>query len=278
MCRWLAYVGPPLLTAELVFDARHSIVAQSLSSSLGAETVNGDGFGLGWYATDGAPGDPPMRFRSVEPAWHDENLRELTLAVHSPLFFAHVRAAAGPPIQRTNCHPFRHGQWMFMHNGGIAGWQEVRRDVMLEIDPALFPHVLGTTDSEAFFHLALTYGLERDPVEAIGRGIRFVEETCRRHGIADGWQGTIALTDGERLWAFRYSTAGRTRTLFHAANLPTLRRRYPDLPRLRVFPDDARMVVSEPLTDLPGAYVEVPESTVLAVTPDGYDELPFLRD
>ena len=278
MCRWMAYIGAPLQTSVVVLDAQHSIVAQALSSPLGAETVNGDGFGLGWYPSDAASGDAPTLFRSVEPAWHDENLREVAHAVHSPLFFAHVRAAAGPPIQRTNCHPFRHGRWMFMHNGGIAGWSQVRRDLMLEVDPARFPEILGTTDSECFFHLALTFGLEDDPIAAVRRAVRFVEETCERHGIRDGWQGTIALSDGERMWAFRYSTAGRTRTLFHSADLATLRHRYPDADRLRLLGDDARLVVSEPLTDLPGAYLEVPEASVLVISPGDYEQHPFLRD
>lgn len=278
MCRWLAYLGEPLRVSTIVLDAQHSIVAQSLHSPLGAETVNGDGFGLGWYGADAPDGDAPALFRSIEPAWHDENLRELTRALESPLFFAHVRAAGGPPIQRTNCHPFRHGRWMFMHNGVIAGWPATRRDLLLEIDPSLFPEVLGTTDSEIVFHLALTFGLEEDPVEAVGRAIRLVETVGRRRGIAAPWQGTIALADGTTLWAFRYSTQGRSRSLFHAADLPTLRGMYPEAERLRLYADDARLVVSEPITDLPGAFLEVPEASVLVVDHDGYEERPFLRD
>jgi hypothetical protein len=42
MCRWLAYSGEALKPSELVLDTQHSLVAQSLNSPLGAETVNGD--------------------------------------------------------------------------------------------------------------------------------------------------------------------------------------------------------------------------------------------
>ena len=42
----------------------HSIVAQSLRSPLGAEPVNGDGFGVGWYPSSGD--GPPGVFRSIE--------------------------------------------------------------------------------------------------------------------------------------------------------------------------------------------------------------------
>jgi hypothetical protein len=113
MCRWLAYSGESLRPSELVLHPKHSLVAQSLDSPLGAETVNGDGFGFGWYPADPQKGNAPGVSRSIEPAWHDQNLRELTRAIVSPFFFSHVRAAAGPPIQQTNCHPFRFQNWLF---------------------------------------------------------------------------------------------------------------------------------------------------------------------
>jgi predicted glutamine amidotransferase len=91
----------------------HSLIDQSLHSKLGAETTNGDGFGVGWYDTSPSPGV----FRSIEPAWNDQNLHELAGHVSSHLFFAHIRAAIGSPVQQSNCHPFRHGRWLWMHNG-----------------------------------------------------------------------------------------------------------------------------------------------------------------
>jgi predicted glutamine amidotransferase len=60
-------------------------------------------------------------FRSIEPAWNDQNLRELAGHIRSHLFFAHIRAAIGSAVQQANCHPFRHGRWLFMHNGFIDG-------------------------------------------------------------------------------------------------------------------------------------------------------------
>ena len=167
MCRWFVYRGAPLRTSELLLHPVHSIVAQSLSSPLGAEPVNGDGFGFGWYPASGD--GPPGVFRSIEPAWHDRNLRSLSEAIESPLFFCHVRAAAGPPIQQTNCHPFRYDGWLFMHNGGIADFARVKRELVLGVDPELYPLMLGTTDSEVLFHLALTLGLREDPVGARDR-------------------------------------------------------------------------------------------------------------
>jgi len=275
MCRWLAYSGEPLRPSAVILDAKHSLVAQSLDSPLGAETVNGDGFGVGWYPTGAVAGSIPATFHSTEPAWNDENLREITRSVESPLFFSHVRAAAGPPIQRTNCHPFRYENWLFMHNGFLSGFAKTKRDLTFGIDPSLYPNVLGTTDSEVLFHLALTLGLHDDPVKGMTAAIDRVEEVGHAHDIQFPMQGTMAVSDGATIWAIRYSSQGRSRTLFHSVDVPTIREMYPEAERLRQFGDRAHVVVSEPLNDLPGVFVEVPESTVAILDPDGYHHQPF---
>ncbi|UIP60041.1 class II glutamine amidotransferase [Agromyces marinus] len=275
MCRWLAYSGEPLRTSAVILDAKHSLVAQSLDSPLGAETVNGDGFGIGWYPVGSEAGTHPAVFHSIEPAWNDDNVRELTRAVESPLFFSHVRAAAGPPIQRTNCHPFRWENWLFMHNGFLAEFSKVARDLAFAIDPSLYPHVRGTTDSEVLFHLAITFGLADDPVGALTAAVDHVERVGREHGILFPVQGTIAVADGATIWALRYSSQGESRTLFHSVDVPTLRRMYPDADRLTEFGDTAHVVVSEPLNDLPGVFVEVPEATIAVLDREGYHHEPF---
>ena len=182
MCRWLAYSGTPVLIEELLYKPQHSLIDQSLHSRLGAETTNGDGFGVGWY---GENADTPAVFKSIEPAWNDRNLRELAGHIRSGLVFAHIRASSGTPVQQTNCHPFRHGRWLWMHNGSIAQFHDVvKRDLMLAVDPSLYPEVEGSTDSEAFFFLALTLGLEDDPPEALARAVGVIEQVGRKHGIA----------------------------------------------------------------------------------------------
>src|SRR3954447_18858124 len=140
MCRWMAWLGQPVLVEELLFNTQHGIVDQSLHSRLGAEPTNGDGFGLGWYGA----GEGPAVYRSVSPAWADHNLRELAAHVESPLFLAHVRAAIGSPVQETNCHPFRFGHWLFVHNGYLGGFRAVRRELMLAVDPERFADMEGS--------------------------------------------------------------------------------------------------------------------------------------
>jgi glutamine amidotransferase len=163
----MAWLGQPLLIDELLFKSPHGIVDQSLHARMGAEPTNGDGFGLGWYGL----GEGPALYRSVSPAWSDANLRELAGHIESSLFLAHVRAAIGSPVQETNCHPFRHGPWLFVHNGFVADLHAIRRDLMLAIDPARFADVQGSTDTEVLFHLALTFGLEDDPIDALERTV-----------------------------------------------------------------------------------------------------------
>jgi glutamine amidotransferase len=257
MCRWLAYIGAPVLIKRALYEPKHSLIDQSLHSKLGAETTNGDGFGIGWYDAEPVPGV----FRSVEPAWNDENLREITNHLRSRLFFAHIRAAIGSPVQQTNCHPFRHDRWLWMHNGFIADFPEIKRELVLAVDPELYPHIKGSTDSEVLFYMALSLGLEDDPPAAVGRAIGLVEAVGHRHGVEYPFQGTIATSDGERLWAFRYSSEGKSRSLFFSGDVQTLRELYPQNEILREMSEDARLIVSEPVGDLPGAWHELPEAS-----------------
>ena len=272
MCRWLAYSGSPVLLQQLLYAPKNSLVVQSLHSRLGAEETNGDGFGVGWYGVQ----ETPAVFRSIEPAWNDRNLSELADHVTATVVFAHIRASTGSPVQQTNCHPFRHGRWLWMHNGFIGDFPRVKRDLVLAIDPEFFPEVEGTTDTETLFHLALTFGLEEDPPAAVARAIGLVERVGRKHGVDYPFQGTIATTDGESIWAFRYSSEGKSRSLFFSTDVRALRALYPESDLLEQFDDESRLVVSEPLgNELPGAWNEVPEGSWGVIQP-GQDELhPF---
>ena len=264
MCRWLAYSGSPVSLEDLLFKPKNSLVVQSQHSKLGATTTNGDGFGVGWYGA----GDRPGVFRSIEPAWNDRNLRELAALASSRRVFAHIRASTGSAVQQTNCHPFRHGRWLWMHNGMLAGFPTMKRDLAMAVAPDLFPEIEGSTDSEMLFFLALTHGLEDDPPAAVAKAVGFVEATAREHGIEFPVQMTVATTDGDTTWAFRYSSEGRSRSLFHSTDVSTLREQHPDNPVLHALSEDARLVVSEPLGDLRGAWREVPESSGLIVHGD----------
>lgn len=271
MCRWLAYYGSPVRLEDLLVKPEHSLIDQSLHSRMGATTTNGDGFGVGWYGDGGVPGV----FHSTEPAWNDRNLKELSRHLVSPLVFAHIRASTGGAIQQTNCHPFRHGSWLWMHNGLIRDFAKVKRDLAFAVDPSLYPEIEGSTDSEMFFHLALTFGLQDDPIGGVERAVGFIEATGHSHGVEHPIQMTVATTDGTKVWAFRYSSEGSSRTLFYSTTVTTLRELYPDNPMLVGLSEESRLIVSEPLGDRVGVWNEVPESSCGVIQP-GQDELrPF---
>ncbi len=271
MCRWLAYSGSPILMKEVIYGGTHSVVDQSLHSRLGAETTNGDGFGVGWYGEPSTPGV----FHSTEPAWNDANLRELAGHISSPLFFTHIRAAIGSAVQQTNCHPFRHDKWLFMHNGYINEFAAIKRDLVLAVDPSLYPEIKGQADTEVLFYLAITFGLFDDPPGAVEQAIGVVEAVAATHGVPDPFQGTVATTDGESIWAFRYSSERKSRSLFFTTDVPTLREQHPDRELLEQFSDDARLIVSEPLGDVAGVWNEVPESSWGVVGPGRAEVQPF---
>ena len=134
-------------------------------------------------------------------------------------------------------------------------------DFVLAVDESLYPEINGRADTELLFHLAPTFGLEDDPPEAMARAIGRVEECGTRRGVEYPFQGTIATSNGEQLWAFRHSSEGKSRSLFFSRDVRTLRELYPERQILRDMSDDARLVVSEPIGDLPGAWNEMPEGS-----------------
>ncbi|HKH36642.1 MAG TPA: class II glutamine amidotransferase, partial [Rubrobacter sp.] len=243
------------------------LTPEVLGARMGVDTTNGDGFGVGWYDPDG---QIPAVFRSIDPAWNDRNHREVASHVHSPLFLAHIRASTGTAVQQTNCHPFSHGAWLWVHNGLVRDFHLVKRDLALTVDKSLYPYMEGSADSEMLFYLALTFGLEDDPPKAVERMVGFVEDVGHRRGTEHPIQMTIGTTDGKSVWAFRYSSERKSRSLFFSTDVRTVRKLYPERQRLQEVSDETRIVVSEPLGDLPGAWNEVPESSY-AVVQEGDD-------
>jgi glutamine amidotransferase len=242
MCRFLAYRGNPIFLDRLVSSPEHSLVRQSIHAEQAKTETNGDGFGIGWYAHHPHPGV----YREVHPAWSDENLRSICSQVTSRLFFAHVRAATGTSTSRSNCHPFSHGKWMFMHNGQIGGWHTIRRDVEALITNETYASRLGTTDSEAIFLAALSRGLDANPIGAMTETIRDICTIQTRHNITTPLRFTAAMTDGVDMFAFRWSSDEAPPTLYWQAT------------------DHGMIVVSEPLDHEHGHWTEVPKNSAFS--------------
>ncbi len=211
MCRWIAYRGETIALEQHVTAPAHSLIEQSMRAVESLSGINGDGFGLGWYADHAEPG----LYREVRPAWSDENLRHLCRHIRSHLFFAHVRASTGTATTRPNCHPFAYGRWMFMHNGQIGDWSLIRRQVEALIPDAFYRARIGTTDSEAVFLAILGAGVEDDPVDATVRTLGTITDMVRASATAEPVRFTAALSDGKNLYAFRYASNDTANTLYY---------------------------------------------------------------
>jgi glutamine amidotransferase len=269
MCRWLAYSGNPLPLEDLLFKAKHSLIDQSMCSKSAETPTNGDGFGVGWYGVREHPG----LFRSIRPAWNDFNLRDLASQIESPLFLAHVRATSLATVQETNCHPFRYRNWLFVHNGEILEVEKVRRDLLLAVAPEFFPNILGTTDSEVMFYLALTFGLESDPLGAVARMAGCIERLGRARGVERPLWMTLGISDGKAVYAVRYASDGDAPSLYHSRDMEDIYRLNPDAAKR--FSLSTRVIVSEPIGALVGTWVTVPQNSSVLVVGDEIQRRPF---
>ena len=259
MCRWLAYTGGPILMSELLIKPKANLIHQSLHAKAMRIPTNCDGYGVGWYDKQPYPG----LFRSIRPAWNDFNLHDLALHIESPLFLSHVRAASLAPIQETNCHPFRYNKWLFMHNGQIAQFEFLRQALLAKISPEYFNDLMGSTDSEVMFYLALTFGLEDDVISAINEMVRFIKAEGKKAGIAvDLWM-TLAISDGISLWGFRYGTNGKGPSLYISPSIEELNRVNPNINGR--FGDFAACLVSEPMGNYQEIWKVVPDNSVVIV-------------
>jgi predicted glutamine amidotransferase len=269
MCRWLAYSGRPISLDRVLLRPEHSLIHQSLAARKAPVSTNGDGFGIGWYGQRENPG----LYRDYRPAWNDENLRSLAEQIESPLFFAHVRASTGTTTSRANCHPFGHGRWLFMHNGQIGGYAQLRRELDFSLAPELYDARRGTTDSETLFLLALTFGLADDPVGALARTAGFVEERMAAAGISEPLRFTVALSDGRRIIAVRHSTDRHSPSLFFC-----MADHVRDAAGLNCIETGCNsvLVVSEPLDGRADNWTPVAESQVLVVEDGRVTLSPFV--
>lgn len=259
MCRWQAYSGRPIPLESLLFQVQHSLIDQSMSSRSAETPTNADGFGLGWYGAREVPG----LFRSIRPAWNDFNLRDLAAQIESRLFLAHVRATSLATVQETNCHPFRWKNWLFVHNGEVFEIENFRQRLLMLIAPEYFRNMLGTTDSEVLFHLALTFGLERDPLGALERMAGCVESVAAQHGTAEALWMTLGLSDGESVWAVRYASDGAAPSLHYSRSVEDLTALGLATQAAQALGPEARMIVSEPIGRIAEGWIAVPQASAL---------------
>ena len=253
MCRWMAYQGSTVYLEELLFEPDHSLIHQSLSARKSEVTVNADGFGLGWYDEREEPG----LYHEILPAWSDCNLKSLARHIRSNLFFAHVRASTGASTARSNCHPFAYKNWLFMHNGQIGQYESLRWQMDRWIPEHLYTYKRGSTDSETIFLLMIANGLEDNPHQAITTTLNQILDLMSAKGIEEPLRFTSMLSNGNDLWAIRFSSDEHAPSLYY--------KRF----------SEHIVIGSEPL-DLSGdGWNQVPSGHIMKISDLSFDSVPL---
>jgi len=277
MCRFVAYQGHPVVIADLLYRPRHSLVQQSQHSEHLSQTFNADGFGVGFYV--GA--DPtPVVMRSTAPAWSNRSLESLSSKMFSERIFAHIRAASpGLPVQITNCHPFWHGNFLFMHNGAIEGFRQAKRRLQNALSDASWELIEGSTDSEHAFALFLDEvgGPNARPTTAelraaLVRTLARLAEIVTAAGASDAMACNFAVTDGRSTVVSRYGrNLGREPASLHysAGSMYVCVDEDGDMRPAEGSRYGAVIVASEPLSRDAADWRAVPANHTVAIAPDG---------
>jgi glutamine amidotransferase len=245
VCRHLAYTGPSMRLGSLLTDPPHALVRQAWAPRRQTHGVmNVDGFGVGWYV----PGDPtPARHRGVGPVWADETFAELARVISSTTFLAALRSATeGMAHGPAASAPFRHGRWLFSHNGAIRDWDFAVGRLAADLDPARLARLEVSTDS-ALLWVMVTQALDAgaDPAEALAGAVRRARD-------AGGERLNLLLTDGAGIWATAFGASLVTRRLHGPTGAgPAL--------------DAGVVVASEPYDDEPG-WADVPDDSLVVAT------------
>ncbi|KAF3908576.1 hypothetical protein ABW21_db0208677 [Orbilia brochopaga] len=244
---------------------------------------NGDGFGIGYY-TSPALGSEPCIFTSTTPAWNCNNLTRLAEKTTSSLVFAHVRATTTGQLSESNCHPFTYNSIMFMHNGNIACFPKIKRNIVLDIEERFFLVVEGSTDSEWAFALFLDTlnKLGVDPASAPPAGfghqilrqamlntITRLNDFCDSADITEPSLLNFAATDGHSVVCTRYisSRTDEAASLYFSSGTRFHEYKHGGFYRMERHDrgQDLVMVASEPLTFERGDWVTVPTNSILSI-------------
>ncbi|KAI9264139.1 nucleophile aminohydrolase [Phascolomyces articulosus] len=283
MCRLLLYKGKqPILLAHLLTNPAHSIINQSFDSRLRIDhrrPLNGDGFGVGWYDSEDQDNThTPCIFTSVTPAWSNSNLVRLAEKIKSPLLFAHVRASTSGAVTEANCHPWNYGRIMWMHNGGIAQFEKIKRKLQNALPEELFLFVQGSTDSEWAFALFLSF-LENPKADtfdhqelktAMLKTIAQLNTWAEEASIIEPSLLNFAVTDGESVVCVRYisSKTEEAASLYFSSGTRFECYRPGHYRMVKADRrEDMVVVASEPLTFEEADWLTIPTNTVMVITP-----------
>lgn len=212
MCRFVAYLGKKNITLErIIVGPSHSLVKQSKKAIEGITALNADGFGIGWYEEniDNEPG----LFKSIQPAWNDQNLKHIVNKIESTCFIGHVRASSIGHVNTLNCHPFSYKNILFAHNGTIEHFKAIRRTLLSEFSDNAFNAIQGQTDSEHLFTLFCDLLFKRKQETSLKNladnmiaAIRTITQLQKKINVQAYASLNIVLTNGKQILVTRYTS------------------------------------------------------------------------
>jgi glutamine amidotransferase len=216
MCRFVAYLGEPIVLDEMLFLPDSSIVEQSVHPQL-LSAMNLAGFGVTAWDAGSPDADRPWTYRTPGLPFFDRNLRALSRKAHATALIAHVRGVVLTDreiVDEGNVHPFRFDgvPTALAMNGDLEDFPAMRFDLLPHMRPELARQIEGTTDSEWLYALVLSQledpGAPADPDElaaAVRRALEIVRDVRQRHGLERQSAVNLVLSDGHCLVATRFA-------------------------------------------------------------------------
>jgi len=203
MCRMFGFRSAvPSKAHRSLIDADNALSNQS--------RLHPDGWGIGWFIDEEA-----YVVRSANPADDCTRFARASATLRSHTFIVHVRRATVGVIDHLNAHPFRHGRWLFAHNGTVFEFDKIRDWVLERTAPRLRDVILGDTDSEHLFYYLLTAlneagydrtgrdrSCENKVAEVIRRSLIELDAEAQRLGLLRPIVNVL-LTDGRLMVAHK---------------------------------------------------------------------------
>lgn len=252
----MAYKGTPIIIDKLLYQPKNSLINQSSNAREIEEPLNGDGFGIGWYAPE--INNEPITFVSVNPAWSNRNLRNLAPKIKTDCMIAHVRAASVGDVSESNCHPFNYKNLLMAHNGGVEEFGKIKRFLREPLTNELYNWIKGQTDSEHIFALLLNNLFKNSSsvnpeavADAFEKTFQMLKVLMKKYGITEPAYLNMVVTNGLFIVATRYVSDPKEEplTMYHSEGGRYVVEDGNTRLESPMDDDNSVLVVSEKLTD-----------------------------
>ncbi|MGH3369354.1 MAG: ergothioneine biosynthesis protein EgtC, partial [Nocardioidaceae bacterium] len=182
------------------------------------------------------------------PMWADGSLPDLAGTIRTGALLAAARnGTTGMPVTESACAPFRHGRWLFSHNGVVIGWPSTVQGLAASLPAADLMCLEAPTDSALLWAVALRRLVDGASLESVVETL-----TVEVAQAAPGSRLNLLLTDGVTAVA---STWGHSLSVLEGPGSVT--------------------ACSEPFGDTPDAWQPVPDRHLLVMTAAGAKSRPL---